>query len=260
MASMDGRMTMQGYGAAFARVYNLLWTGFARDLAPRLYDFYSRSALEQRERSLLDLCCGTGQLSLYFLERGFRVTGLDLSEAMLEHAQANAAAYTASGQARFVQGDAAAFRLDERFGFVVSSFDALNHLPDLNALRACFACVHAVTLAGGSFIFDLNTRSGLKRWNSISISETDEALVVNHGIYDGGEKAYARIHGFVRDEDGRYSRFEENVYNTAFELAAVQAALLDVGWRNVVCASGPDLSSPLTEPESAGRVFISATR
>ncbi len=33
---------MQAYGAAFARVYNLLWTGFARDIAARLLDFSLR--------------------------------------------------------------------------------------------------------------------------------------------------------------------------------------------------------------------------
>lgn len=34
---------MRAYGAAFARVYNLLWTGFARDIAPRILDYFARS-------------------------------------------------------------------------------------------------------------------------------------------------------------------------------------------------------------------------
>lgn len=251
---------MQGYSAAFAQIYNQLWTGFARDLAPRLYDFYLQGEFGQQGTTLLDLCCGTGQLALYFLERGFRVTGLDLSAGMLAHAQANAAAFCASGQARFVQGDAAAFSLDERFGLVISSFDALNHLPSFDALRACFACVQAVTLPGGCFIFDLNTRLGLQRWNSISVTENDEALIVNHGIYDGGDKAYARIHGFAREADGRYSRFEENVYNTHFALDAVCAALLAGGWRAAYCARSDALTTPLADPESVGRAFVIASR
>jgi len=249
---------MQAYGAAFARVYNLLWSGFAREVAPRLLEFYERSPIAPTEQSLLDLCCGTGQLALYFLERGYRVTGLDLSESMLDHARANADIFIQAGQARFVQGDAAAFTLDERFGLVVSTFDALNHLPGLDALRACFACVREVTVAGGSFIFDLNTRAGFQRWNSISVQESDDTLVVNRGIYDGGDKAYTRISGFIRETEDLFQRFEETVYETAFDLPAVRAALLDVGWQDAYFARASDLAVPLDEPEREGRVFVIA--
>jgi SAM-dependent methyltransferase len=255
---------MQGYGAAFARVYNLLWAGFAREVAPRILDFYARTPIALTEQTLLDLCCGTGQLSLHFLEHGYHVVGLDLSDAMLEHARENTSMFVQTGQARFVQGDAADFTLDKRFGLVVSTFDALNHLPSLHALRRCFACVHTVTLPGGVFVFDLNTRVGLKRWNNLGVQETDDALLVNRGIYDGGDKAYIHINGFVRDDDGRYTRFEETVFNTVFDLAAVRDALLETGWHDAYFARASDLATPLDvasgEPEREGRAFIVATR
>ncbi len=251
---------MQAYGAAFARVYNMLWGGFARDLAPRILDFYAGTPIAATEQSLLDLCCGTGQLALYFLEHGYRVTGLDLSEGMLDFAQENASMFVQAGQARFVQGDAAAFTLDERFGLVVSTFDALNHLPSFDALRSCFAHVRTVTLPGGYFIFDLNTRLGLKRWNHINVQETDDALVVNRGIYDGSDRAQTRINGFVREDDGRYTRFEEVVYNVVYEMETVRRALLDDGWRDAYFAHASDLAAPISDPESAGRIFIVASR
>jgi len=84
--------------------------------------------------------------------------------------------------------------------------------------------------------------------------------VINRGIYDGGAKALTRVNGFVRDEDGRYSRFEETVYNTVFELEAVRAALCDVGWKAVYFARASDLTLPLDEPENEGRVFVVASR
>ncbi|MEO8397785.1 MAG: class I SAM-dependent methyltransferase, partial [Chloroflexota bacterium] len=224
---------MQGYGAAFARVYNLLGADFARNSAPRIFDFYTRNEIAPAQQSLLDLCCGTGQLALYFLERGYRVTGLDLSDAMLDHARENASMFVQAGQAHFVQADASAFTLDERFGLVVSTYDALNHLASLDALQSCFASAYAVTQEGGTLIFDLNTRLGLKRWNGITVQETDDALLISRGIYDGGAKAYTHVNGFVRDDDGRYTRFEETVYNTVFDLALVHALLLEVGWEDI---------------------------
>ena len=112
-----------------------------------------------------------GSSRFYFLERGYQVTGIDLSEGMLDCARANTSMFVQAGQARFLQGDASSYTLDAPVGLVVSSFDALNHLPDLAALRSCFACTHAATLPGGTFIFDLNTRAGLQRWNNINVTD-----------------------------------------------------------------------------------------
>ena len=91
---------MQAYGSGFARVYNQRWTGFARQAAPFLLNFYAERPLAQQNRFVLDLCCGTGQVALYFLERGYRVVGLDLSAAMLTYAAENTHAFIATGQAR----------------------------------------------------------------------------------------------------------------------------------------------------------------
>jgi SAM-dependent methyltransferase len=229
-------------------------------------DFYAGTAISPRNRAILDLCCGTGQVAVHFLERGYQVVGVDLSEPMLAQARANAQPFVESGQARFVQGDATNFSLElleeftgeKRFGLVVSTFDALNHLPDLAALRACFACVAAVT--EGYFIFDLNTRVGLRRWNSIEIDDSrDDMTIVNHGIYDvTSERAWMKVTGFVRNTDGLYERFEQTAYNTVFAMQDVKTALEETGWREIHFALIQALKTPLADPEDHGRVFVVA--
>lgn len=89
---------MQRYGATFAQVYNRLWAGFARDVAPRIRELYEQFPIAQENRTVLDLCCGTGQLARHFLDRGYRVIGLDLSEPMLELARQNAGPHLAEGR------------------------------------------------------------------------------------------------------------------------------------------------------------------
>lgn len=247
---------MQAYSAAFARVYNQQWGGFARHIAPRLLGFYVGTAHGQARQPVLDLCCGTGRLALAFLDAGYPVTGLDLSEAMLSLAAQNAAEHVAAGRARFVHGDAASFALDERFGLVISTYDALNHLPNLDALRGCFASVRAVLAPGGHFIFDLNTRLGLRRWNTIHVDDSDEAVVIQRGVFDSdSDRAWVKISGFLRVPEGHYERFDEVVYNTVFALAEVQAALGEAGF-NAHPARVDDLAAPLTDPEAEGRVFF----
>jgi SAM-dependent methyltransferase len=287
---------MQAYNSAFARIYDVRWTDHARYVAPLLREYYGSTEIGAENRRLLDVCCGTGQLAVHFLEHGYTVTGLDLSEHMLHYARQNAAQYVASGQARFVQGDAADFTLDDRYGLVLSTFDALNHLPDKAALRACFECVHRVLAPGGVFIFDLNTRAGLRaKWNGIRVQDTDDLFLMDTGAYDeDGNKAWVKITGFVRvsedtrvsedmrvsrdtrvpedasDQDnahdreeafgkgGLYKRFTQMAYNTIFEMAWVRSALLETGYSHVHFARLEALGTPMDDPEAEGRAYIIA--
>ena len=252
---------MQAYNPAFARVYNLRWANFAYNAAPRLRAYYEATPLGQYNHDLLDLCCGTGQLAQHFLDSGYQVTGLDLSDAMLDYARQNAAPYIVAGQARFVQGDAADFEFEERFGLVLSTFDALNHLPDFTALKNCFLSVYPVLVEGGTFIFDLNTPEGLRRWTGISVEDSPEMMLVTRSLYDeASRKAYMRVSGFVQAGDGLYERFEETAYEVAFDLPKVKEALLETGFHSVRFARLQDLGAPVDEPERESRIFLIAEK
>ena len=62
---------------------------------------------------VVDVGCGTGRHSIELAKRGFNVTGLDISEGMLQVAETNAA--QAGVQVQWVHGDAMAFRFKEPF-------------------------------------------------------------------------------------------------------------------------------------------------
>ncbi|MCS7062181.1 MAG: class I SAM-dependent methyltransferase [Anaerolineae bacterium] len=252
---------LQPYNRTFPRAYNRFWSAFANEHAPRIAEFYERTATGQADRTVLDLCCGTGQLAAHFLRRGYRVVGIDLSEAMLEIARENCAPYLATGQVRFIQADASNFAVDHTFGLVVSTYDALNHLPSFEALGSCFGAVSRALAPGGWFIFDLNTRSGLRRWNNIRVIEMDDMVVIDRGIYDGqSDRAYTFMTGFLRTADGLYERFEQFAYNTVFDLAKIKTALIDAGLHVTHFARGQDLNTPVDDPEREERIFILSSK
>jgi SAM-dependent methyltransferase len=249
---------MQAYGQDFARIYNQRWPEFANRVAPEILKFYESTPSGGSEKTLLDLCCGAGHLSRYFLDNGFRVVGIDLSEHMLRYACDNAGEYLKSEKAKFIKADASDFALDERFGLVVSMYDSLNHLEDEGALIRCFENVRAV--CGGYFIFDLNTRHGLKRWSSEYIDDSDkDVLIIRRGEFDGvSDRARITITGFIREGNGLFKRFDETIFNTVFDMQWVKRALTDTGFRSVRFARLQDLSAPIDDPEQEGRAFIIA--
>ncbi|MEP7355774.1 MAG: class I SAM-dependent methyltransferase [Anaerolineales bacterium] len=252
---------MQAYGPRFAYIYNLRWNGFARAAAPHLLAYYAGTPLGHLRAPVLDVCCGSGLLAGVFLEQGFPVTGLDLSAHMLAYARSNTAAFTASGQAAYFQADAGQFALAPRFGLALSTYDALNHLPDQNALRGCLRATAAALRPGGTFVFDLNTRRGLQRWNGTLVDDHEDALVITRGAYDGsGDRAILNVTGFVPTAAGAYERFDETVYNTVFDIQAVLWWAEAEGFATAHAARLDNLGQPLAEPEAESRVFIVAQR
>ncbi|GJF22955.1 SAM-dependent methyltransferase [Streptomyces sp. HO565] len=95
--------------------------GVRRAWAARL-----RSWLPGRPGDVLDLGCGTGSLSLLAAEQGHRVTGVDLSPAMVELARAK----LAGRDAVFLVGDAGAPPVGERRFDAVLVRHVLWTLPD----------------------------------------------------------------------------------------------------------------------------------
>ena len=107
---------------------------------------------------LVDLGCGTGRLAIHFAARGFDCVGVDLSEAMLAQARANAAA-------RGVTVEWHAGNLVRLDGLASASFDCAGSLfSTLGMVRgaghraAAVAEVARLVKPGGRFVLHVHNR------------------------------------------------------------------------------------------------------
>jgi demethylmenaquinone methyltransferase/2-methoxy-6-polyprenyl-1,4-benzoquinol methylase len=81
--------------------------------------------IQEKDSSVLDVATGTGQQALAFAKLGCDVTGVDLTESMLEIARKN----NKAGRVKFEAADATHLRFDEnRFDVSCISF-ALHDMP-----------------------------------------------------------------------------------------------------------------------------------
>lgn len=101
--------------------------------------------------SVLDLCCGTGLLTVELAARGYRLVGIDASPAMLALARDRLGA-----GADLRQASLPALPVEGAFDAAVSTFDGLNYLTP-GALRLTLAHVARVLRPGGRLVFDLHT-------------------------------------------------------------------------------------------------------
>lgn len=115
--------------------------------------------------TILDLCCGTGQLIQPLIEPGYQVTGLDSSEGMLAYARQNAP------QGTYLLEDARRFQLPEQFDGAFSTSASLNHIMTLDDLTQVFHNVYQALRPGGRFVFDLNHPQQMQKWWRNQIAE-----------------------------------------------------------------------------------------
>ena len=252
----------QAYGKTFAQVYNKKWTSFAIHIAPLIKTLLeSRKDFSQLPKTIVDICCGTGQLARYFLATGFSVYGIDLSPYMLEIAQNNNQSSVASGTATFKLLDASKFTLPTCVSYATCLFDSVNHFDSMESVRSCFRCTYDSLILNGLFVFDINTRKGLHRWNGLSVQEDEEVFILNRGVFcNNMDRAYTQITGFLQDSLGKYDRFCETAYNQVLSVEELLAALEEIGFRDSYCASSDDLRTAISDPEALGRVYIVSSK
>ena len=249
------------YGKIFAYVYNKKWTDFIEKTSHLILDFYSNKPISKKNKRILDLCCGTGQLASIFLQNGYNVTGIDLSEDMLYYAKENNKKFIKKSKAEFIQDDAANFSLKKKFGLVISTYDSLNHLEDEKSLKICFDSVYKVLAEDGYFIFDLNTYLGLQTWRQTSFIKDTEMMIKIEGTFNEVEKkGYTNISGFVRKKDGSNERFAEVIFNKCFEINTVKKLLNKGKFKEIYFAKADDLLKLIENPEKENRVFIIAKK
>lgn len=211
----------------FAWFYNLYWGPEFSSPALAIYNALLFPHLPPGSH-VLDLCCGTGQIAAGLAERGYQVTGLDGSAAMLRFARENAP------EAEFIQADARTFTLPQHFQAVISAFDSLNHVMELNELTTVFRNVYNV-LANeeGMFLFDLNIEDESElAGQSIDMVEDDHACIVR-GSYNQLQKLKRYDVTMFQLEDGEWQRSDLTLYQRYYDNLDVLGALADAGFHRV---------------------------
>lgn len=135
--------------------YDLVYQNRDEEEAEALIDLVERVARPAPGDALLDVGCGRGRHALSLARRGYRVTGVDLSERALEKARRHAA--RKGLYIRFIQGDMRDAVCTACFDGVVNLFTAFGYFDDeADHLRAVRAMADALKPGGWFFQDFLN--------------------------------------------------------------------------------------------------------
>lgn len=99
---------------------------------------------------VLDLCCGNGRHSRALTREGFKVTGVDLSEYLLE------AAREASPELniRYEESDVRELAFQDEFDYVLNLFTSFGYFEEIEENIKAFYSIHRALKQGGQFLID----------------------------------------------------------------------------------------------------------
>lgn len=134
----------------FARYYDADFGDYAEDVL--LY----REMARRTGDPILELMCGTGRVLLPLAEDGHRITGVDVSPAMLQIASDRLVAAGIEERVTLVQGDARSVELPaSHFALAFVAINSFMHLNRVKDQFAVLAMAHRALAPDGLFILDL---------------------------------------------------------------------------------------------------------
>ena len=129
-----------------ANIYDGMNTGLS-DL-----QFYKRWLPESKDTRILELCCGSGRLTLPIARAGYDITGVDYTPSMLEQAKTKAS--LAGLKINFIEADIRTLDLQEKYDFIFIPFNSIHHLYTNEDLFEAFQVVKNHLKDGGLFLLD----------------------------------------------------------------------------------------------------------
>jgi SAM-dependent methyltransferase len=102
---------------------------------------------------VLELCCGSGRLTIPIAKARVDITGLDYTPSMV--ARARAKARSQGLPIRFIRGDMRRTRLGRRYRLVFIPYNSLQHTYTIADLERVFSNVRRHLAPGGTFAFDV---------------------------------------------------------------------------------------------------------
>lgn len=114
--------------------------------------FYKRWLPKSKDTRILELCCGTGRLTLPIARDGYDISGVDYTSSMLDQARIKAS--EAGLEINFIEADIRTLNLQEKYDLIFIPFNSIHHLYKNEDLFKTFNVVKNHLKEGGLFLLD----------------------------------------------------------------------------------------------------------
>ncbi len=264
---------MSQYGN-FAYVYDQLMD----DVDYEEWVKYIESLIEKsgaNVKNILELACGTGNITIPLAKKGYDIAGIDISEDMLglalEKSETMGVPLVLLEQ-DMVELDFDLYDLD----CVLCACDGFNYVTSLDDLDKVFAKIYDLLKPGGIFVFDISSYYKLSQvlgnnfmgesredisymWTNY-YDEANQLLEMNLDFFlklesEGGEAVY--LEEGLQEDDNLYERYREVHLQRAHREEEIVDILKKLGFARIDSYGDFGMDRPSDQSE---RIFFTAVK
>lgn len=242
---------------SLAGVYDALTedVGYERR-ADYLEKLFKRSRIPVR--TVLDLACGTGEITALLTERGYELIGVDASPEML--ARARKKAENLSGEPPvFLNQAMPELDLYGTVDAAVCCLDSLNYLTSPRDVQRTFQRLHLFISPGGVLLFDVNSVEKLASLDGqVFLDEREDIYCVWRTEYEKRSRLCTYwMDIFTRRPDGGWNRSEEEHRQRGYTVDELRTWLMDAGFTRIRTFGDCRMAAPR---ENEQRIYFAAVR
>ena len=206
---------------------------------------------------VLDLGCGTGNMTELLAKAGYDMIGIDNSEEMLEIAMEKKA--KSEQDILYLLQDMREFELYGTVKVVVSICDSVNYITEEEDLLEVFRLVNNYLDPKGMFVFDFNT---IHKYRDIMGNQTiaedreDCSFIWDNYYYEEEQINEYELSLFIREEDSDlYRKYQETHFQKAYDLETMKRLVEQSGLEYIVAYDAFTKNPPTAESE---RIYVIA--
>jgi ubiquinone/menaquinone biosynthesis C-methylase UbiE len=222
-------------------------------------DFVEKLFLRAKRpvRSLLDLACGTGTMTVLFARRGYTVTGVDYSPEMLAQAQQKLTAL--DPPPLLLCQSMPQLKLLEKVDAAICCLDSINYLTRPRDVQRTFNRLHDAIAPGGSLVFDIHAVSKMEKLDGeVLLDEREDVFCLWRTRYRKNVKMLDyEVDLFRLQPDGAWERDFEEHHQRAYTVEELTAWLEEAGFTAIRTHGELKLRRA---NERDGRIYFSCIR
>lgn len=206
---------------------------------------------------VLDLGCGTGNMTELLAKAGYDMIGVDNAEEMLEIAMEKRA--ESGHDILYLLQDMREFELYGTVKAIVSICDSVNYITEEEDLLEVFRLTNNYLDPKGVFVFDFNTVHKYRDvFGSQTIAEDREecSFIWDNYYYEEEQINEYELSLFIREEDSDlYRKYQETHFQKAYDLETIKRLIEQSGLEYITAYDAFTKNPPTAESE---RIYVIA--
>jgi ubiquinone/menaquinone biosynthesis C-methylase UbiE len=214
----------------FAFTYDALMDGAPYDDWVQFTQYFLQK-FRPESKSILDIGCGTGEISIRLKEKGYNVTGIDISEDML--AIASEKSSRKNMNITWINQDMKELAVPTYYDVAISYCDVVNYLTSEEEIKKTFSNVNKALKDKGLFLFDIHSESYINNFlMHQTFAEVRDDISFIWFCEEGDKKSTVEhyLTFFVKNRTGTFDRFDEFHIQRTFPISFYQKSLQHSGF------------------------------